>query len=234
MKLPKQDTPVFKLTLPVSQQEVSFRPFLVKEQKHLFLAREGKDSKEIFNAITGLLSSVTEEKVDGADLPMADLEYLFLQIRCKSVGETTKVVLDCNAEDCEETHIEDIDLSTVSVNTKNLPDNKIQISDELMIELKYPTTKLISDVAELDESEAVKPILRDCMVRIFDEEEIYELKDFPDREIDNFIENMTIQQFEKVMTFFNAVPALQKRVEWECKKCENENLFILQGLQNFF
>ena len=234
MKLPKQETPVFKVMLPVSQQEVSFRPFLVKEQKHLFLAREGKDSKEIFDAIQGLLSSVTEEKVNSADLAMADLEYLFLQIRCKSVGETTKVVLECNAEDCQETHIEEIDLSTVSVNTSQLPDSKIQISDELMIELKYPTTKVISEVAELSESEAVKPILRDCMVRIYDKEEIYELKDFPDREIDNFIENMTIQQFEKVMTFFNSVPALQEKVEWKCKKCENENLFILQGLQNFF
>tara|TARA_Y100000361_G_scaffold136012_1_gene136335 strand:+ start:1030 stop:1734 length:705 start_codon:yes stop_codon:yes gene_type:complete len=234
MKLPKQETPVFKVMLPVSQQEVSFRPFLVKEQKHLFLAREGKDSKEIFDAIQGLLSSVTEEKVNSADLAMADLEYLFLQIRCKSVGETTKVVLECNAEDCKETHIEEIDLSTVSVNTSQLPDNKIQISDELMIELKYPTTKVISEVAELSEAEAVKPILRDCMVRIYDEEEIYELKDFPDREIDNFIENMTIQQFEKVMTFFNSVPSLQEKVEWKCKKCENENLFILQGLQNFF
>ena len=208
MKLPKQETPVFKVMLPVSQQEVSFRPFLVKEQKHLFLAREGKDSKEIFDAIQGLLSSVTEEKVNSADLAMPDLEYLFLQIRCKSVGETTKVVLECNAEDCQETHIEEIDLSTVSVNTSQLPDNKIQISDELMIELKYPTTKLISEVAELSESEAVKPILRDCMVRIYDKEEIYELKDFPDREIDNFIENMTIQQFEKVMVFFNSVPTL--------------------------
>ena len=103
-----------------------------------------------------------------------------------------------------------------------------------MIEMDYPTTELVSQVEELEESKAVKPILRSCMVRIYDSEEIYELKDFPDREIDNFIENMTIQQFEKVMTFFNAVPSLQKRVEWECKKCENENLFILQGLQNFF
>ena len=234
MKLPTQETPEYKLVLPISKQEISYRPFLVKEQKNLLLAREGKDAEEIFTAISNLLKSVTDEKTDGHDLPLADLEYLFLQIRCKSIGETSKLLFPCVNEECTHSHELTVDLSEIEVNQDNLPENKIQISDELMIELKYPTSKLVAKVADMTDDEAVKPILRDCMVRIFDKEEIYELKEFPDREIDNFIDNMTIEQFEKVMIFFNAIPVLKKEYEWECSKCKTHNNFTAQGLQNFF
>jgi len=234
MKLPTQETPVYKLTLPVSKQEVTYRPFLVKEQKNLVLAREGENAKEIFEAIETLLKSVTKEKISGKDLPLADLEYLFLQIRCKSIGETSKLQLPCIDQECDEMHQMTIDLSKLEVEQEDIPNNKFSISDDIMIELEYPTTELVSKVAELEEVQAVKPILRGCMVRIYDKEEIYELKDFPDREIDNFIENMTIEQFEKVMVFFNKVPTLREEFNWKCKKCGTENSFVAQGLQSFF
>ena len=234
MKLPMQETPEYKVTLPVTKQEVTYRPFLVKEQKNLILAREGKSAKEIFEAIEGLLKSVTKEQISGKNLPLADLEYLFLQIRCKSIGETSKLELPCVNSDCEVSQPLSIDLTKIEVEQDDVPENKFSISDDIMIEMDYPTTELVSQVEELEESKAVKPILRSCMVRIYDSEEIYELKDFPDREIDKFIDNMTIDQFEKVMVFFNKVPTLRKEFDWKCKKCGAENSFVAQGLQSFF
>ena len=234
MKLPTQETPMYKVTLPVTKQEVTYRPFLVKEQKNLILAREGKNAREIFEAVEELLKSVTKEQISGKSLPLADLEYLFLQIRCKSIGETSKLQLPCINNECDDIHQLTIDLSKLEVKQDDVPNNKFSISDDIMIEMNYPTTELVSQVEELDETKAVKPILRNCMVRIYDSEEIYELKDFPDREIDNFIDNMTIEQFEKVMVFFNQVPALREEFNWKCKKCGTENSFVAQGLQSFF
>ncbi len=232
MKLPVQETPNFNTHLPLSKQNVKFRPFLVKEQKNLMMAREGKNSKEIFDAICDIISHVTFNKIDALKLPMVDLEYLFLQIRMRSIGETSKIGLQC--QNCQHPHETTVDLESIKIDTDKLPESKIKISDSLMIELEFPTAGSALIVDELQEVDAVKPLLRTNMVRIYDESEIYELKDFPDSEINNFIESLTLDQFAEIMKFFNELPSLEKNIEYKCSNCGTENKINLKGLQSFF
>ncbi len=234
MGLPIQKAPHYKCELPMSGIEVSYRPFLVKEQNHLLIARESEDAAAIFDAIMNLIKAVTEGKVDGSKLPLVDLEYLFLQIRTKSIGETAKVPLMCMKKECDGVGYIDIDLTKVAVDTTTMLDNKIQISEELMIELSPPSSELVYNVEGLDESEMIKPILRGCMLRIYDEENIYEMSEFRDAEIDEFIENLTVGQFETISEYFESMPSLKEEVEYKCDKCGEVSNNILQGLQSFF
>ena len=234
MSLPIQKAPTYKCELPVSGIEVSYRPFLVKEQNHLLVARESEDATAIFDAIMAMIKSVTEGKVDGSKLPLIDLEYLFLQIRTKSVGETAKIPLMCKNDDCDGVGFQELDLTTVEVDTSNMIDNKIELNENLMVELSPPSSKIIYEIEGLDEVEMIKPILRTCMVRIYDDENIYEMAEHRDSEIDEFIENLTVQQFEMITKYFDSMPTLKKEMEYKCDKCGEVSNNVIQGLQNFF
>ena len=234
MALPVQKAPTFMCELPVSGLSVKFRPFLVKEQQHLLIARESEDTQEIYDAILELIKSVTNGEVDASKLPMADLEYLFLQIRVKSVGETAEIPLVCQAEGCNGVHNEVLDLQNVSVNTSEMTDNKIKISDDLIVELSPPSTKTVYKLQGLKENEMIQPLMRACLLRIYDSEEIYEMSDHRDSEIDEFVLSLTIEQFEKISEYFESLPQLKHEMNHTCKVCGHENSTTLQGLQNFF
>ena len=133
MGLPIQKAPTYKCVLPVSDIEVEYRPFLVKEQNHLLVARESESEKEIFDAIMKLIHAVTEGKVKGEKLALVDLEYLFLQIRTKSVGESAKIPLMCMQKDCDGVEYVDIDLTEIEVDTSGMADNKVEIGDNLIV-----------------------------------------------------------------------------------------------------
>ena len=232
MKLPIQETPSYTITLPVTQQEVNFRPFLVKEQRNLILAREGKDTKEIFGAIKDIIEVVTKERIDSTKLPIADLEFLFLQIRCKSIGETADIVFNCG--ECEVgTGTASIDLASVGVDIPKV-ENKITLNDDLMVEMRYLTSDDALIVDGLSEADAIKPILRRTMVRLFDKEEIYDLADFPDSEIDKFIDSLTLEQYNTMNDWISKAPALSHIAKYTCDNCGHKNEILLRGLDNFF
>ena len=234
MGLPIQKAPTYKCVLPVSNIEVKYRPFLVKEQKHLLVARESENSTQIFDAIMDLVKAVTEEKIDASKIPLVDLEYLFLQVRTKSVGETARVPLMCMADGCDGVGYTDVDLTEIEVDTSGILDNKIELGSNLIVELKAPDSKLIYEVEELNEVETIKPILRACMVRLYDDENIYEMAEHRDSEIDEFIESLTVGQFEDINKYFGSMPQLKKEVEYKCEKCGTVSTNTLQGLQSFF
>ena len=234
MGLPIQKAPQYKCELPISGIEVKYRPFLVKEQKHLLVARESEDATAIFDAIMDLIKAVTEGKVDGSKLPLVDLEYLFLQIRTKSIGETAKIPLMCTKDECDGVGFTELDLTTVKVDTSKILDNKIQLNENLMVELTPPSSKLIYEIEGLNEIEMIKPILRSCMVRIYDDENIYEMSEHRDSEVDEFIESLTVKQFEKISEYFGSMPSLKEEVEYKCDKCGEVSNNTLQGLQSFF
>ena len=234
MGLPIQKAPQYKCELPISGIEVNYRPFLVKEQQHLLIARESEDATAIFDAIMNLINSVTEGNVDGSELPLVDVEYLFLQIRTKSVGETSKIPLMCNRDGCDGVGITELDLSKIEVDMSSMMDNKGRLNEHLMVELSPPGSKLIYEVEGLDEVEMIKPILRTCMIRIYDEESIFEMSEHRDSEIDEFIENLTVNQFEKITKYFNSMPTLKREMEYKCDKCGEVSNNVIQGLQNFF
>ena len=160
MGLPIQKAPMYKCVLPVSQIEVKYRPFLVKEQNYLLIARESEDATQIFDAIMDLVKAVTEGEVDASKIALVDLEYLFLQVRTKSVGETAKVPLMCMAEGCDGVGYSEIDLTKIEVDTSGVLESKIEIGSNLIVELRPPDSKLIYEVEGLNEVEIIKPILK--------------------------------------------------------------------------
>lgn len=235
MALPVQKTPQYKCELPVSGIEVKYRPFLVKEQANLLVTRESENTDEIFEAIIDLIKSVTNQKVDANNLAMADLEYLFLQIRARSIGETTQIPLMCQAtEGCDGVHSETVDLTQVTVGSEELKDSKIQISDELIVEMQPPTARVAYQIQGKEEAEMIMPLMRHCLVRLFDSEEVYEMTDHRDSEIDEFVNSLTVSQFEKISEYLTSLPQLRQVIEWKCVKCGEENRAILSGLDNFF
>ena len=239
MALPKQSSPKYKCVLPSDGREVEYRPFLVKEQKVLMMAQEQENDAAMFNAVKDLIESVTFGKVKPDSLPIIDMEYLFLKIRTKSIGETANIQVTCNNKDCEGgqgTTV--INLDDVEVVGEE-PENKIMISDELGVELRYPR---ISDVGatpvETDsvESQAVQSLelVKSCMVNIYDAEEVYPIADASTNEINEFMDSLSMSQLEMITSYFEGLPSLKKEVSADCEKCGKEIRTTVSGLNNFF
>lgn len=234
MGLPIQKAPTYNCVLPITGTEVEFRPFLVKEQANMLVTKETEDPKAMFNALMGLLKSVTEGKLDASNIPMADLEYLFMMIRTKSVGETAKVPLPCQTETCDNVIIDDIILTDMQVDTSEMLESKIKLNDTLYIELVAPSAELVFGIEGMEEVEMIKPVLRNCLVRIYDEENVYEMADHRDSEIDEFVESLTVQQFEMITEYFASIPRLSYSHEYKCPKCGETHTQEIAGLENFF
>lgn len=235
MGLPIQTAPSYNCELPVSKMKVKYRPFLVKEQSFLLQAKESAEASDIFSGILDLIKSVTDGKVDANKIPIADLEYLFLQIRSKSIGESVTLPLICQASvDCDGISNQEINLGDIKVDTTGMQDNKVKLNENLIVELQPPLTKLVMKLEGLEEAETILPVLRECMVRLYDDENVFELSEYRDSEINEFIESLTVTQFEKISEYFDSVPSLKHKVEWTCPKCKEETSVELQGLNNFF
>ena len=234
MALPIQAAPSYTLTLPISKKVVKYRPFLVKEQRSLLVARESENTKDIMQAVIDMISAVTSKTVDANKLPVGDLEYLFMQIRAKSVGETAGISVACTDNECDGWGRVEVDLNDVTVEVDEDVDNMIRLNDDLVVEMQYPTVTSVTKVEGLNEADAIKPVLRGCMVRLFDDENVYEFAEYRDSEIDDFIDSLTIDQFEKMTEFFQNVPTLKHEVDYTCSKCKKENTRVLEGLNSFF
>ena len=235
MGLPIQKAPKHKCVLS-NGQEVTFRPFLVKEQKYLLVTKESNDSLEILSAVKSLISAVTDNKVDSEKLSVFDLEYLFLQIRAKSVGESVKVHLYCKNQDCDGTGEVDIDLTEVQiVKPENEVNPTVELSETLGVTLRYPNTKQLAKVDTLkDDGDKLVELLKFGIESVYDEESVYSADEISDSELVEFVESLTLDQVDKLNTFFESVPVLQHDVEFECKSCGTLNTSTLKGLQSFF
>jgi len=236
MGLPIQKAPTHRCKLN-DGTEVKFRPFLVKEQKYLLIARESDNPVDIVNAVKNLISEVTDKQVDAEKLPMHDLEYLFLQIRAKSVGESVEVPVFCKNISCDGRGREAVDLTTVEVRT---PDeeigNDIKLNDTLGVTLRIPNAKQLAkaDTDGADETDKLINLLKIGIETVYDEETVYNADEISDVELLNFVESLTITQVETINKFFENVPYLAKDIDWACKVCGTEQVTELRGLQNFF
>jgi len=233
MGLPVQKAPEYLCILPLSKKEVSYRPFLVKEQRNLMLLQDsGID--ETYNVLKSLVHSVTFEQVNTDDLPIADLEYLFLQIRSKSVGETTDLNIPCEVEDCQGRTPVTVNLNDIVIDTSNLPDTKIELSDNLGVIVEYPKASLQGKFSGENEDDSFVEILKSCVVQIYDEENVYDIFDYAETEKNEFFESLTVAQVEKIANFLNEVPTLSHDIEAVCPVCSNQQVIELKGLENFF
>ena len=233
MGLPIQTAPTYVCILS-DGREVKFRPFLVKEQKYLLIAKESESGKEIANALTQLVESVTFGQIDANKLPLFDLEYLFLQIRTKSVGENVEMKFLCQEDDCTGSGNVDIDLSSIKL-TENLQDNKLMLTDNLGLVLRYPTVSELSeieDIMNLDDR-LIATIM--CGIEtIFDENDVYESKDISDNDLKDFVESLTLEQLDRLNQYYLDTPSLKETVEYTCELCSTKQERVLQGLNSFF
>ena len=233
MALPKLDTPTHTLEQPSTGEKIKYRPFLVKEQKTLMMAQESDSADEIREALANLISNCTFQKIDPYSVPLFDIEFFFLRIRGKSVGEKIDLSLLC--PDDNETRVnKSINLEEIGVNMKVGHTNEVKITEDIKMIMRYPTLNDMDvSFSELS-SEDIFSMIKRCVFEIHDGEKIYNRVDISDSELDEFIENMTGEKFAEVMEFFDTMPKVQHSVEVTNPKTKKKGEVILEGLQSFF
>ena len=235
MALPKINTPTYELVVPSTGEEIRYRPFLVKEEKILLMAMESGDNKEIIRAIQDIVKECTYDKLKLSTMPMFDIEYLFLNIRAKSVGEITTLRLSC--PDDEKTTVKvDVNLTEIEVQTDKNHTNKIELTDEMGIMMKYPTIdSFAGDMSEINASNMLE-LISGCIDSIYDKggEEVFEAKDQTKKELIEFIEQLNSKQFKNIQGFFDTMPKLKHTIKVKNPKTKKESEVVLQGLNDFF
>ena len=236
MALPKLTTPTYELEVPSTDEIIKYRPFLVKEEKILLIAMESGESADIVNAVKDIVTECTFNKLDLANMPMFDVEYIFLQIRAKSVGEISHLKLLC--PDDKETYADvDVDLSEVMVQVDKGHSPKIEITDEMGIVMKYPTIDSFTGTGITDvTAENMLDVITTCIDHIYDKkgEEKFDAKDQTKKELTEFIEQLNTSQFRDVQTFFDTMPKLKHVVTIDNPKTKVKTDVALQGLNDFF
>ena len=248
MALPKVVTPTYELTIPSSGEKVNFRPFLVKEEKVLLMAMEDGSAGAISKAMKDIISACTEGEVNVKKLAPFDIEYFFLQLRGKSIGDKVDLTLRkpegiiCKevqeGENCEEQCTININLNEIDVDTSRVKSDKIELTDTIGVKMNYPQLDAIQKYTggKIEETEAsmVFKMINDCIEYIWDGEEIYKSKDATKKELDDFVESLNTAQFTKIRDYFEGMPRLRHTVKWTCPKCEVSTPVVLEGIDAFF
>jgi len=236
MALPKLTTPTYELEVPSTDEKLKYRPFLVREEKILLIALESGKSEDILNAIKDIVTECTYGKIDLGKMPMFDVEYIFLNIRAKSVGEVSTLKLLC--PDDKETYVNvDIDLSEIMVQVNKGHNPKIELTDEMGMIMTYPTIDSLSATGVTDiTADNMLDVISACILQIYDKkgEEVFETKDQTKKEISEFVESLNTKQFADVQKFFDTMPKLKHTVELENPKTGVKGEIVLQGLNDFF
>ena len=236
MGLPIQKAPTYTTKLPSNGKEVKYRPFLVKEQKYLLLLQDSTTGEDVVNAIRDMITAVTFNKLDIDDLPMFDVEYLFLQIRAKSIGETVKLSLRCGETGCSGTGQVSVNIEDAEV--RGLDSEKstiVNINDEVGIGLKYPSIVDMGRSDDIkDQQEKLLALLASGVDYIYDAEDRYESDDISNEDLREFLESLTLNQLEEVSKFFEGLPAIKLDTIFKCNACQTEQSRTISGLQSFF
>ena len=238
MPLPKITTPTYELELPSTEKKVRYRPFLVKEEKVLLIALETEDTKEITNAIRAVIKScVLTRGIKVETLPTFDIEYLFLNIRGKSVGETIEVNLICPDDGVTEVK-KNIPIDDIKIQRTDGHTNQIKLDDNIMMELKYPSLdqfiKNNFDFAEGNQMDQSFELIGSCIDKIYTEEEVWSSSDCTKKELTEFLESMNSSQFKEIENFFETMPKLTHTIKVKNPNTEKENDVVLEGLASFF
>ena len=232
MTLPKIVTPTYELEIPSSKEKITYRPFLVKEEKILLLAQEAGEESDILNAIKQIIKNCTFEEVEVENLALFDLEYIFLNIRSKSVGEKVELKLLC--DDDGETYADvTIDLEKIEVDFPKEHTNNIQLTDTISLVMRYPQMSALNLMTDSD-TETIFHMIKTSIRQIIDGETIYEQVDFTEEDLDVFIESLTSEHFKNIQEFFQTMPKLKHVVKYKNPKTKKQNKRTLEGLNSFF
>ena len=233
MALPKLNSSVYELELPSTGEKLKYRPFLVKEQKLLMIAQESEDDKQIESAFAQILNDCVLDDIDPYKMPMFDIEYIFLRVRAKSVGEKVKLNLLC--PDDEKTRVDvEIDLEQVNVQVKDEHTNVIDLTGDVKLIMRYPTLKDMSGFDAAGEVSNIFNMIRRCVHEVHDGETIYNRVDISEKELDEFIESMSTDNFDDLTNFFSSMPKLIHEIEVKNPKTKKKSKIPVEGFQSFF
>ena len=233
MALPKINAPTYDLKLYSDGRTVKFRPFLVKEQKLLLMAAEEGKPADIMNALGTIVKNCTFDQVDPEQVPLFEIENIFLRLREKSIGEVAEFKLKCLNEECNHPHQIGVDLSTITLQGEGVPSNKIKITDNITITMRFPTMKMLENMGSMTSVEDNMKFLSEAMESIQHGENIIDARTTSKEELQEFIDSMTQDQFLRIRDYFTSMPRLSKDVEYKCVKCGKDNVRSISGLQNF-
>ena len=237
MALPRIDVPIYELVIPSTDEKIKFRPFLVKEEKILLIAMESGKPEEMIQAVKNIVDECTFNKLKLGEMPMFDVEYLFLNIRSKSVGEVSKLKVLCQDDMKTYAKIE-IDLNEVEVQVDSeVHTNKIELSDEMGVIMKYPTISSFTTngIKNITAANMID-VIASCIAQIYDKkgEEVFDSKDSTQAELVDFVEQLNTTQFQEIQKFFDTMPRLQHTILVTNPKTKVESEVTLTGLNDFF
>jgi len=236
MALPKlNNAPSYEMEIPSINKKVRYRPFLVKEQKSLMLASESNDQKVMLRAILDTFDNCVEGDYPKNKLTSFDVEYMFLQMRAKSVGETAEVIVKCT--ECGKDNPIAINVEDIKIEVPE-QDFKVQITDDITVELCYPTyldmiESGLSGTEESSTADVAFKVLSNCLLAVETPDERIIMKEQTSEEVTEFIESMNQDQFIKIQNFISEIPSLKHTAKFTCKHCEHKNEMVVEGLQNF-
>lgn len=230
-------TPIYNTVIPSTQKSIKFRPFLVKEEKALLIAQQSEDSNVLVDTLKNIVTSCIQEKIDVDSLAMFDLEFLLLQIRARSIGEIIDLTFRCDTcEDPKAKATLSFDLTKIEVALNPLHTKTLELFDNVGVVMKYPNIDAIKKFEELDfdNIEVVFDLIVDSIDYIYSNDTVYHAKEQPKKEIIEFIENLTQEQFQKIKVFFETMPKVRKDVTYTCPVCQKVHNKYIEGIETFF
>ena len=229
MALPILETAKYTLTLPSTKKKIEYRPFLVKEEKILLLAQQSGKTEQMFSAMREIVDACTFQKLDIPNLCIFDLEFIFLKLRAKSVGEIVELEFKC--KECEAQNPVSINIDTVSVKyPRKKADSKIQLTDQIGVICTYPKVKSMHLMQSGDPFDMISTALES----IYDSEQVYSVSDESPEEIQRFIESLSHKQIEKITEYLLTAPSVSHKVKFDCNSCSKKNEVVVEGTESFF
>lgn len=236
MALPKlNSSPKYEMTIPSTGDEVRFRPFLIKEEKSMLIAAESGDNRTVLNSLLDTLKACVDGDINENKLSTFDIEYMFLQLRAKSVGETTKVGIKC--EQCEHTNELSVNLSDIEIKMPESSNNIIKLNDDISVELGYPSFgDLLNsgiDASGMTNAENLFKMINYCFKTVMTKDEKFNLKEHSAEEVTAFIDSLDTSQFVEIRKFIDEIPRIRQDFEIPCKECGHVTKNRLEGMANF-
>jgi hypothetical protein len=243
MALPKIDVPIYDVKIPSSGKIIRFRPFTVKEEKLFLMAAQGDDTKTSINTIIQVLNNCILDDIDIEKMPLFDIEFLFLNLRARSISEVVELSYKCNNIVNEENGAEKRCNNVVNINVNVLEiqpsidpahTTKIELSDKLGLVMRYPNMNFLGTDVSRDEFSIVIDLILDCIEYIYDDEAIYYSKDSTKEELTDFLDSLPSKDLEKIKSFFDTLPKMKKDLDFNCNKCGHTEKITLEGIESFF
>lgn len=236
MTLPMYKHPVYTTTLPSTGKQIKYRPFLVKDEKNLLLAQQSEEELNMIDTLkTVIADCILDKEINVDDLAIFDLEYMFTQLRAKSVGEEVELIFTCKNDECKEKTKISFKIEPEVIKPEG-HSNKIDLFDDVGVVMKYANASILKDISKLDISnpDQILELIVNCIDYIYDKESVYPAKEQKKQDLIKFVEGLPRAPTDKIKKFFETTPRLQQKIEYKCSKCGTHNEYIIEGIDSFF